>query len=185
MGDDDPKKKRRKLSLHRLADGKCPCITAAQGRYLAEAASICIDHQQHTLTAALEVVGDAPEVFDLRRLQVNDQMARALADLKEATEFGAAGIAILLVEETTEFHAVQRAVNSTGIDYWLSEKDDPDLAFSARLEVSGSLSGGGSERKKRVRQKLKQTEQSDGRGLPAIVAVVEFGELVAEVVKKP
>lgn len=175
----------RKLSLARLADGKCPCITRGQGRYLAEAASVCIDHQGHPLNAPLVVVGEFRVTFELRRLRVHDQMSRALADLKEATEFGAEAIGILLVEELTQYRAVYRAVTSTGVDYWLADKEDENLAWTARLEASGTLAGGERERKKRVRQKLRQTERSDDRGIPALVVVVEFGELVAEVAKKP
>jgi hypothetical protein len=185
LGKEKPKESHAKLSLLKLAEGKCPCITKGQGRHLAEAASVCIDERGHPTVSKLEVLGIHPTFFDLRRLAVNDQMSRALADLKEATELGAAALAILLIEELTEFQAVERAVAPNGVDYWLSDKDDPNLLWSARLEVSGTLAGGQTERKKRIKQKLKQTDQSDGRGIPAMVVVVEFGELVAEVVKKP
>jgi hypothetical protein len=184
LAKDKAKEGHSKLSLNRLAEGKCPCITKGQGRYLAEAASVCIDDQGHALVSKLGVLGDHDKVFDLRRLAVQDQMSRALADLKEATEFGAEALAILLVQELTEFQAVLRAVTMTGVDYWLADKDDADLALSGRLEVSGTLAGGEAERKKRVREKLKQTSQSDSRGIPAMVVVVEFGDLIAEVVKK-
>jgi hypothetical protein len=175
----------RKLSLYRLADGKCECIPKGKGRFLAEAASVCIAKEGHPLISALKVVGDHSAIFDLRRLPVDDQMVRAFKDPREATEFGAEGIAISLVSEITEFQAVERAVTSTGIDYWLADKYDDELRLTARLEISGIKSGGEAERKRRVRGKLEQTKQSDDRGIPAMVVVVEFGGLVAEVVNKP
>jgi hypothetical protein len=177
--------KRRKLSLHRLSEGKCKCIPKGKGRFLAEAASFCIDKEGHALISTLEVVGDHSAIFDLRRMPVDDQMVRAFKDPQEATEFGAEGIAISLVSELTSFQAVERAVTGTGIDYWLANKDDDELNFAARLEVSGIQSGGEVERKNRVRGKLKQTDQSDDRRIPAMVIVVEFSDLVAEVANKP
>ncbi len=175
----------RKLSLRRLADGHCPCITKALGRYLAEAASVCIENRRHPASKPLNVVGDYAAIFLLNRPRVSDQMVRTLADLKEATEFGAVAIAICVVEELTEYQAVHRSAISTGVDYWLADKASEDLRLSARLECSGTLQGGEQERKRRVREKLKQTKQSDATGIPALVVVVDFSDLVTEVATKP
>lgn len=185
MSKNRPEGTHRKLSLIRLADGHCPCITKAQGRHLAEAASVCIENRQHSSSKTLDVIGDLAAVFLLSRPRITDQMIRSLADLTEATGFGAAAIAICIVEELTEYQAVHRSAIGTGHDYWLSDKADDDLSFSARLECSGTLQGGERERKRRVREKLKQTEQSDATGIPAIVVVVDFSDLVAQVAKKP
>lgn len=170
-----------KLSLHKLADGHCPCITKALGRHLAEAASVCIENRRHPASKPLNVVGDYVAIFLLNRPRVTDQMVRTLADLQEATEFGAVAIAICVVEELTEYQAVYRSAISTGVDYWLADKASEDLGFSARLECSGTLQGGEQERKRRVREKLKQTKQSDASGIPALVVVVDFSDLVSEV----
>jgi len=187
MTKNGPEGTQRKLSLIRLADVHCPCITKAQGRHLAEAASVCIENRQHSSSKTLDVIGDLAAIFLLSRPRVTDQMVRALADLTEATGFGAAAIAICIVEELTEYQAVYRSAIGTGHDYWLSDKAADDLSFSARLECSGTLQGGERERKRkrRVREKLKQTEQSDATGIPAIVVVVDFSDLVAQVAKKP
>ena len=181
-GKDDPQ---RTLALNRLADGHCPCITKAQGRHLAEAASVCIANRQHPPSKRLAVVGDLTAIFYLKRLRVSSQMSRSLADLSVATELGAVAIAICVVEDLTNYQAVYRSATATGIDYWLADKTSDDLGFSARLECSGTLQGGETERKRRIRDKLKQTKQSDGTGLPAIVVVVDFSDLVAQVAKKP
>ena len=172
------------LSLTRLADGHCPCITKAQGRHLAEAASVCIENRQHPSSKLLKVIGDLEAIFLLSRLRVTDQMVRALADLTVATADGAVAIAICIVEELTEYQAVFRSAIGTGHDYWLADKANDDMKFSARLECSGTLQGGEQERKRRVREKLKQTERSDATGIPAIVVVVDFSDLVAQVAKK-
>ena len=173
-----------KLLLTRLSDGHCPCITRAFGRYLAEAASVCLHHHDQILVRRVEVVGDFEASFLLRRLAVSDQMSRTLADLTVTTELGAVAIAILLVEELTEYQAVYRSATSTGIDYWLADQDDEELGLTARLESSGLLDGGEVQRKRRIREKLKQTERSDATGLPVVVVVVDFRDLVAEVAKR-
>ena len=159
MSKNGTKENHRKLSLVRLADGHCPCITKALGRYLAEAASVCIDNRQHSASKTLDVVGDLTAIFLLSRPRVTVQMARALADLTEATGFGAVAIAICVVEELTEYQAVFRAAIGTGHDYWLANKVSDDMAYSARLECSGTLQGGEAERKRRVREKLRQTDR--------------------------
>ena len=172
-----------KLSLTRLADG-LPCLTKAQGRHLAEAATVCIENRRHPATKTLDVVGDLQAVFLLNRPRMTDQMARSFADLIEATELGATAIAICVVQELTVYQAVWRSAVGTGVDYWLAEKTSDDMRLSARLECSGTLDGGERERKRRVREKLKQTEPSDATGIKAFVVVVDFRDLAAQVAIK-
>ena len=76
-----------KLSLTRLADG-LPCLTKAQGRHLAEAATVCIENRRHPASKTLDVIGDLKAIFLLNRPRMTAQMARSFADLTEATGFG-------------------------------------------------------------------------------------------------
>ena len=65
---------------------------------------------------------------------------------------------------------MERAKTGSGIDFWLGP--GPLLQRSARLEVSGILSG--PERiGERGKQKLNQTQKSAGE-LPVTVVIVEF-----------
>jgi hypothetical protein len=83
------------------------------------------------------------------------------------------------------YEVVERSKKGTGFDYWLAERNSSGLLFQglARLEVSGVLSGTSSDLSRRVSQKKKQTEVSDGL-LPAIIVVVEFGKPCATLVQR-
>jgi len=102
-------------------------------------------------------------------------------DLEEATEKGAAGIAILVILELTEYTILRRAEKDTGIDYWLAyQRDVKDvgenvLKHAARLEVSGILEQNPNNTiRRRVKRKLEQSKFSDKTRLPAYVLVAEF-----------
>jgi len=115
----------------------------------------------------------------------DDQTRRCWADPNVATEHGACGVATLLVPEISDLTVVERSRKGTGFDYWLGEKNDEGPLFQgkARLEVSGIRTGSDSTVASRVKQKLRQTQPSDG-SLPAIVVVVEFGSPQSVVANK-
>jgi hypothetical protein len=110
----------------------------------------------------------------------SEQAKRCWADLEEATEYGAYGIAIVLVHELTQLTVVERSRKKTGFDYWLGDRDDPAPLFQdkTRLEVSGILRGENTvvlAREKLKIAQVKRYESTETRRLPAIVIVVEFG----------
>lgn len=112
----------------------------------------------------------------------NDSLRRRCHnDLQEATERGACGIAIVLVQELTGKIVIERSKKGPGFDYWLGDSDD-DLLFSgkARLEVSGILSGTAGQIEGRLKQKKDQIRPSD-RLAPGYIAIVEFGAPMAHV----
>ena len=90
-------------------------------------------------------------------------------------EYGACGIAALLVDSMTEYTIIERSQKGPGFDYWLGKKgtNTPLFQEKARLEVSGIRKGESSGIEARVRQKEKQITPSDG-SLPGIIVVVEF-----------
>src|SRR6185503_18109354 len=82
----------------------------------------------------------------------------------DATEGGAEAIALLLAIDRTEYTAVQRAVTTTGIDYWLGYRDNCDNPFkqAGRLEVSGIFKENETNTvTSRLKRKLKQTLPTD------------------------
>ena len=104
------------------------------------------------------------------------QVRRSYADLQEATEFGAAGVAIATLNRLGGFVVMERSRKGTGFDYWISRHGDlcgPLVQNCTPLEVSGILTGDDAELKRRVRIKREQVaiaKTNDRR-----VAVVEFG----------
>jgi len=170
------------LDLADLGAGM-PALTSAMGSVLAEAAAVCLDDQKHPNSVQLHVRKiDNPEFF-ITSPAVNDAMRRTHNDLERATEHGACGVAILLIRHFTGLSVVQQSKKGTGFDYWIGPEGDDVLPFqsSARLEVSGILHGTASQFATRLKQKLKQTEASDGTKLTAYAIVVEFSRPQAQV----
>lgn len=172
------------LDLNRLDCG-LPGITPSWGGLLSEASATCLVSQNHDLGVEMDVLGPKKAQFKIYwNNKVQDQEFAAWNDEQELTEYGACGIAIMLVLELTGYTVIQRAKKGTGVDYWLGHKEsNTPFENSARLEVSGILKGGEKEVKGRVKKKIKQTEPSDGL-LPAFVVVVEFSKPLSHLVQK-
>lgn len=171
------------LDLSRLSSG-FPALTTSAGTLLAEAAAVCLAHQGHGLRATLPVTGSYSKTVVVVRPSISDQMRRCYADLQEATEFGACGLAILLVRAIVGYTVIERSVKGTGFDYWLGYEDELPFQNKARLEVSGILAGDDGQITARVKQKREQTTPTDRTALPAYIVVVEFSRPKAQVVTK-
>lgn len=174
------------ISLSALRNG-APGLTADMGGSLAEAASVCLEQQGHKTNVCIDVDGSFKTKYSLLYLTITEQMRRCYHDSQEATENGACGIALLLVQDLIGLTSIFRSRKGTGFDYWLgqdSEESDPlnFMSEKARLEVSGILNGK-QHVMKRVREKLRQVEPSDGC-LPAYIVVVEFGSPMAHIAHK-
>jgi hypothetical protein len=173
------------LNLAALAEGM-PGLTPASARTLAEAAAVCLESQKHQPLVQLGHAGLTPKELRLVWPTVDDQQRRTYADMQEATELGACGVAILVVKEATAKVVVERSKKGTGFDYWLGDtSDDNGLPFAgaSRLEVSGILTGTKSQIQSRIKQKKGQLAPSDHLA-PGFVAVVEFGTPIACVENK-
>lgn len=151
----------------------------------AQAASICLHHHGHTTGVELLIHGDFSERVRVQWVhEIEDAMLRYWNDPAEAVEQGAVGVALLITRLLTGYTVVERAVKTSGIDWWLGIEGDPLVQRMARLEVSGILSGTDAQIASRVRLKVEQTKQSDDSGLAVYVVVVEFSAPRAQVVKR-
>lgn len=163
-----------------------PDLTKSWGQEKFDATLICLDHNKHKSPVTLKVEGQDRIDFILNwKNRITLRIRNTWKDLQEVTEKGAEGIAVLLVAHLTQYKIIQRSAKGTGIDYWMSEKDSI-LPFqnSARLEISGLLNKNDSDFRQRIKQKKKQTEQSDNTNIPAYIAVVEFESPKATLVKR-
>ena len=147
------------------------------GSFLAEAASHCLRHSGHPNPVDLCIAGDVSLRASFMWCGVTEQEESTWADLQEATEYGAYGVAILVVLRLTDATRIERSAKGTGIDYWVGDGKDERGIFqrTARLEVSGILKGDKTKVAARLAEKLSQTRQSDKTGMPAYVVIVEFG----------
>ncbi len=151
------------------------------GTAMAEAAGVCLEEIPHSQGAELAVRGSFNNSYSLDWPKVTPQVRRTFADLREATEYGAEGVAILLIQEGTDYTTIERAAIGTRIDRWLGhESDTPDFQRRARLETSGILRGNDADIAGRLREKMGRLSLSDNP-LPAFVVVVEFSHPLAEV----
>jgi hypothetical protein len=122
----------------------------------------------------------------LEWVSVDEQTRRCYADMQEATEWGAAGIAVLVIKEAIGLVVVERSAKGTGFDYWLgSEQNDSGFLFegASRLEVSGILAGTKGQIESRFKQKKGQMAPTD-QVAPGVVAIVEFRTPIAWVDNK-
>ncbi len=113
--------------------------------------------------------------------EINDVMRDSMND-SDLAEDGAVGIALMLIDTFTKYTVVERAVEGSGVDFLLGDKESFDVSDrtdfglpTARLEVSGMLRAKPKSRfRTRINDKVKQSKESDSDGTPAYVIVVEF-----------
>lgn len=92
----------------------------------------------------------------------------------------------MTIRQLTEFTVIERSRKDTGFDYWLGSEDTAgDLPFQnkVRLEVSGIRKADDSRIRARVKQKIEQTNPSNGK-FPAYIIVVEFSRPLSFIVEK-
>ena len=192
------------LDLDRLATAFNPGISSHIGGSLAEAGAVCLESQGHVPGVRLSVTSKTQQYFTLSWTRATLQAFRGWNDPIEATEDGAAGIAVLLSNLLLGHLVIARSRRGTGFDYYLGDRntnlmteaeqavtgglapllEDDGLVVRGRLEVSGLMVGSDTQVRGRVRQKIHQTGPSDNLGIPAYVIVVEFGRPLAEVREK-
>jgi hypothetical protein len=161
-----------------------PGLTAIAGAFLAEAAAVCFQECGHEEEFELHITGSSEHFCRVHRSNVGIQTIRTHADLTEATEQGACGVAILITRDILGAKVLERSAKGTGFDYWIGEDDSLPFRLRARLEVSGILRGTMAEVERRADQKCRQTERSDATRLDALVFIVEFSQPIARVIMR-
>jgi hypothetical protein len=169
-------------TLHLESINGSVLIPSANVMGKAEAASVMFLHRGHTEPVTLKLSGHTNGQCVVHLLNVDDQKRNAWKDIQEAVEEGACGIAMMLVDQYTEYRVSERSVKGEGIDYWLSKKTDNINSLNtfnlydraARLEVSGIEQGTQAQINQRIKQKKQQTAPSANTNLPAFVVIVEF-----------
>ncbi|WP_343303068.1 hypothetical protein AAHN97_16055 [Chitinophaga niabensis] len=164
----------KKLDLKTLEDGHSTGLSVRYGGFLAESASVCLNHHAHPLDVVIPVEGSISESYLLSRLMVDESSKNSLNDEQEAIEYGAMGVAVALIYHCHGFK-VSRSWKGTGFDFWCGEeKEGYPFENKLRLEVSGKMKGTDGELKYRLNEKLGQTTRSADMGLPACAIIVEF-----------
>lgn len=115
----------------------------------------------------------------------DDCIDRTWKEINYCTDHAAVCVSCMLAINETEYTIVERSCKGDGFDYWLGKKEDLLFGRVARLEISGILKESSTNTvEKRLKLKIKQTEQSDSSCLPAYISIVEFSEPKAVFKKK-
>lgn len=171
-----------KLHLAMLESGM-PGLTPAWAKVLIEAAAVCLEEKKHKNGVVLSLSGIATDSVALEWNTVDEQQRNSHHDLQEATEYGACGLAILIVKQLTGKVVLQRSRKGSGFDYWVGDNNSENLdlfAGKARLEVSGILEGNRNSINARVKQKKMQMQPSQNIA-SGLVAVTEFSSPIIHV----
>lgn len=169
------------LDLSDLGDGTMVGLSPEVGNSLAQAGAVCLESESHAPGVDLAVTGTVAGTHPLHWETPDDQARRSWINEIDATENGAAGVAILLARRLLDLVVISRARHGTGFDYWLGgDAAEPPMEGSVRLEVSGVRTGSSSDVARRVRQKLDQMRRGDAT-VPGYAIVVEFGRPMAKV----
>lgn len=157
------------------------------GATCADAAAVCLDEQGHPTPISIRSDGIQSCEIELQWDEIDDTIRRFNADQEVATEYGAYGIAALIMPHLTNLTIIERSVKGKGFgfDFWLGSIEETDTLFQrkARLEVSGIRQGSETLMRSRVKMKLKQISPSDTVA-PGYVAVVEFDTPTVRIVEK-
>jgi len=162
------------LDLNILEDGRSTGLSVRNGGFLLESAAVCLNSFNHPLEVSFPVFGALKQNYLLRRIKVDELAINSFLDLEEATQFGAMGVAVAIMQDQKNM-TVKRSWKGTGFDYWVGESDsDNSFKNRIRLEVSGDLKGTDNEIERRLKEKLEQTKKSDQEKIPAFAIIVEF-----------
>lgn len=167
------------LALEDLKKGM-PAISAATCWFMAEAGAVCLHQNNHQCPVNLCVDGEYDLQYKLHWPDVTQEALSSHNDPDVAAEYGACGVAMLLIPRISEYTAIERSRKGTGFDYWLRMKDDVLFQSKARLEVSGIFSGDEKALTSRCKIKLKQCAKTNEH-IPGYVVVVNFGSPKARI----
>ncbi len=182
--------KKKSINLDSLGKG-IPALSKGKAILLKETCVWCLNackNKNGTFLHTKIINEDDNVAIKWKKGSIDNESIKNAYNKDDAIEFGAEAISVLLIREFTGFTAIRRAVNGTGIDYWLGDKSvQGNNIFnekSARLEISGILEESNTNTvKRRLKTKLKQTEKSD-RFFPVYISIVEFKRPYAEMVLK-
>jgi len=172
---------RKTLMLQNLSE-RHPGLTPEVASFYCQAAAVCLSRHHAPPSEVAVSWGEVESVRAVDWAVPDPRTVRAWANDIDATEMGAYGVSLAVVEAERGLVAIARAETLTGADYYVGPAgwDDSDLEGSFRLEVSGTDLGTMAI----ITQRLKGNVAQATRGhsdLPAIAAVVGFKERIVAV----
>ncbi|TAE00953.1 MAG: hypothetical protein EAZ97_04465 [Bacteroidetes bacterium] len=161
-------------------------LSKARCEGFAEAASVCLANSEHQAPVLLTVEGDLQAQFELEWQEITEEINNSNQNTQRTVEEGAYCVAMLVVEELTEFKAFKQSQTHSGVDYFLRKTitEDKKDFIEIRMEVSGILKGTPAQIEQRMKEKVQQSKQSDHLDMPALIVVVEFSRPLVKIIKR-
>jgi hypothetical protein len=177
-----------KLHLDKLKGG-ISGISRTYGAFLAEAIAVCMTSAGHESPVKIKVEGDFDAEFNLEwHEEIGAAELSSWRDLKEATEYAAMGLAVLLISDLTTYEVFQRNEQDEDADFTMQEARDHIALQSspqkAHLEVSGIFAESLTNTlNMRISTKTKGLEKRMMPSMPVFIAVIEFSMPKAKIVE--
>jgi len=177
----------KKIFLESLGDG-IPVIPDEAVGFYKQNCMVCFHSQGHVSGVKLVTYyRDGNHIFEVCWLgNVTNQLIRAYAELRRATDYAACAIALLLIRELTEFTGIEQSCIGSTIDYYLVPQDRDDILLfnhAARLEVSGILKENENNTvDNRIAAKIRRLKGESS--LPAFIVIVEFSKPWSKMVER-
>ena len=159
-----------------------PLLDNSARMFFGASASVCLRHGKPRGPIRLRFSdGDGSAHLRVSVHPISTAMKKTFADLPEATEFGACGVALLTGATQLGLRFGGRSYKSTGFDFFVAPPGttlaDPDDIFGGQwgLEVSGILDGDATTIRDRFKIKRRQVAEAV-KIHPVLIAVVEFSE---------
>jgi hypothetical protein len=110
----------KQLHLGLLSQQKIPGLSVALGNFLAEAIAVCLSLNHHSNKTIITIEGSVNDTYQITWSDnLSDDILGSWKDLKEATEYAACGLALLLVDDIMRFKNVTRNIGAA--DYIISD----------------------------------------------------------------
>ncbi|MEM8528020.1 MAG: hypothetical protein AAF806_18110 [Bacteroidota bacterium] len=176
----------KQFDLYELAN-RVSGITEVVGNFFAEAAQVCLELNGHQSGVEVLLEGIYEESIRLEwERELNKETLLSWKDEKEATEYGATAIALLLVLHFGNYEFAERSPQFALGDYYLKSAplENTDNRDEAFLEISGIFKvNKGNTISIRVGQKKKQLKNKPIKEETVLIAVIEFSTPQAKIVK--
>ena len=167
-----------RIHLDDLRNG-CSGILPSLGSFMCDCVIYLFASQGHLSGVTLEVETNDGNLDFVVTWEggLSLEMERTMNDEERATDYGAMGMALLLVMYLTDYQHFTFARRGTGIDFTLYLKrptvinQPPD----ARLEISGIREASRTNTTTtRYKLKVEQVKQSDSMNVPVYIVITEF-----------
>ncbi len=165
----------RKINLSQLTS--LPSFSQNVSEFYKEAAICALTICGHKKGVQVKIFGVLEEKIELFWTDdIGEGVAKGWKDEAELVEYGATGIALLLLLNLTDYTIFERSPKGTRADFWVGKiNEDGEEELTGLLEISGMKKETPNNRiNARLNKRIKRMEESPFRTIPFYVFIIEF-----------